>query len=148
MRVTVDTVVLFGLLNRGDQHHERPVRDYNDLNARHARFFVPRIVLVETFGLITRRKVGKDARLAAADRIRTLDWPLEEHRTGDFRQAESWWRQFADWPIDFPDALIVATSVRLGVDSIWTHDTDLGKFCNHAAPRLKQIGTGFRELSP
>ncbi len=147
MLIVVDTSVLVALLNPRDQNHVQTLRRLKAFRA-HDTLKTSQIAKIEFIGHVTRWKTEKDNRLRKLQEFDRLDWIIEEHTAPDYHEADNWWRQYADWPIDYPDALILATAVRLKAQTVWTYDTRFKDFAAHAAPELQIIGLAPKKHVP
>jgi predicted nucleic acid-binding protein len=146
--VLIDTTALYGIINSRDQFHQRARRHLRELRANE-QIYVPRITMIEMIGHLTRlhgnRELCLRQRLEGLGSLHQLGWPVVDHEHADFEIAERWWREYADWPIDYPDALIIATACRMNASDIWTFDSGLTKLLDKVAPEIKSVGSGFSE---
>ena len=151
MRVLLDTGAVVALINRSDQYHRSAREIFRELRTHRAALELPRIAWVECFGHATRAQgrdiIPDEARSRRRDfveRIERYHWVVVEHAIEDFDTDSNWWKRFADWPIDFPDALIAASSRRLKADHVWTYDQSFVRFLSHHVPDVRPIRPLFR----
>jgi len=69
----------------------------------------------------------------------SLEMELVDHAAEDYSVAEAWWRQYSDWPVDYPDALITATAVRLKADRLWTFNERFAQLLAKWAPSIELV---------
>lgn len=143
MRVFIDTNVVLGLVSRRDQHHRQAALLYGELGSKQATLLLPRIARIEFIGHATRlSKAGtssemmKETRISMLESMASLDMELVDHAAEDYSVAEAWWRQYSDWPVDYPDALIAATALRLKADRLWTFDQRFAQLLTKWAPSI------------
>ncbi|MFO0973882.1 MAG: PIN domain-containing protein [Phycisphaerae bacterium] len=151
MKVVVDTGALVGLVNSRDQWHSPAKAIRNRLLQRKADLFVPRIVRVELYAHATRLQSKSDSaneRKRFIQSIEALELPIIEHELSDFVAAERWWTQYADWPLDLPDVLIVETARRIHAERIWAFDKNLTKFVAQTRGSLRTIGAPNGGVEP
>jgi len=151
MKVFVDTNVVLGLVSRHDQHHRQATLLYGELASKQATLLLPRIARIEFIGHATRfsnpgfhRERVSETRISMLESMASLEMELVDHAAEDYSVAETWWRQYSDWPIDYPDALIAATAVRLKADRLWTFDQQFGRLLIKWAPGIELV----RSLRP
>ncbi|GMU32941.1 MAG: hypothetical protein AMXMBFR20_08130 [Planctomycetia bacterium] len=105
--------------------------------------------MFEMMGHLTRLQGNREhchrQRLAGLKSLYEFGWPVTFHEQIDYENAERWWQEYADWPIDFPDAIIVASARRVGASRIWTHDLDFPRLLSKVAPEIEAIGSGFSD---
>lgn len=141
MLVLVDTSALVAFLNKRDQNQERASRTLGILRKQASVFLIPMVVLFELIGHITRGGRDKSHRNAILDQFERLGWRFEVHSSTDYQEAVALWRKYADWPIEFPDCLIVATAMRLNADAVWTYDLEtLGRILPTEARGIRVLG--------
>jgi predicted nucleic acid-binding protein len=116
--LVVDTGVVYALLDRSDAWHERARGAWD----RHGEALViPAPVVVEVCQLLAYR-LGTKAEhgfLAAAARGEFL---VESLEPGDYLRAAELVDLYADLPLGFVDAAVVAVAERLEVDRVLTTD--------------------------
>lgn len=146
MRVFIDTNVVLGLVSSRDQYHREASLLYGDLRSKRATLLLPRIARIEFIGHATRlSKVGtssemmKETRISMLESMASLEMELVDHEAEDYSVAEKWWRQYSDWPADYPDALIAATALRLKADHLWTFDERFVQLLTKWAPSIELI---------
>lgn len=146
MRVFIDTNVLLGLVNSRDQYHRQAKLLYGELGSKRATFLLPRIATIEFIGHATRlsmvgasSEILRETRISMLESMASLEMELVDHIAEDYAVAEKWWRQYADWPVDYPDALIAATATRLKADRLWTFDQPFAQLLTKWAPSLELI---------
>lgn len=123
MPVLLDTNVLFATASSRDEYHETArdiVRgvDHGELPDA----IVTNYVLAETLNL-TREKMGADAATAMLDRlIEGAHFDIVHAAQADFTAAQALFRQYTE--LSFVDATIAAYMDRVGVDYVYSFDSD------------------------
>jgi predicted nucleic acid-binding protein len=116
-RVVVDSGPIIALFDAGDAYH------------RHALEFVreSRAKLISTMAVITEGMYVLDSLKA---RKNLLAWiqagglTLAEPQAGDFERITELIEKYADLPMDFTDAVVVALCERLGIHHVASVDHD------------------------
>jgi predicted nucleic acid-binding protein len=139
----LDTGPVWALLDSADQYHKRTALLFRHEKKSGAELWFSRITHVEVMGHATsslEKWFRKEHRLDHARRIQSeidrLGFHIIEHEPEDFALALDWWRRYADWPIDYPDALIAATAIRAGFTRLWSYDDEMIRFLEKAAPKV------------
>ena len=118
MITVADTGALYALADRSDAWHER-VRDWWMTTPR--RVVIPTSVLPELCYLLQTR-LGPQAELAFVRAVRTREFQLVEVEGRDLPRIEAAMLQFADFPLGYVDASVVAVAERLKAVEILTTD--------------------------
>lgn len=115
---TLDSSVLFALLNRKDRDHERVVAA---LRAAKPPFYIPTGILAEIAYLIEQR-LGQTVLLAFLSDITKGNFILDCGET-DLPRVETLVARYEDLPLGLADALVIACAERRGgkVLSLDTH---------------------------
>ena len=115
--VLADTGALYALIDASDAWHERVV-DWWRRNTRPV--LVPVTVLPEVAYLLATR-IGSNAEEAF---VRALadEFTVEPLETEDIARAADVMHRYADAPIDFVDASLVAMAERIGTRELLTSD--------------------------
>ena len=117
MTLVCDSSVVVAALNRHDPDHDRCA----DLLSTSSATTIPAPVLVEVDWVARSRGVTEatDALLASIDGRDVLVVDLDEE---DYRRVRSLQQRYADLPLDFVDAAVVAIAERLEQTRIATLD--------------------------
>ncbi|MCU0624619.1 MAG: PIN domain-containing protein [Gemmatimonadaceae bacterium] len=118
MIVVADTGALYALADRSDAWHQR-VRDWWVAAPR--RVVIPTSVVPELCYLLQTR-LGAAAELAFVRAVRTREFQLVEVEGRDLPHIEATMLQFADFPLGYVDASVVAVAERLKAVEILTTD--------------------------
>ncbi|MCE2942115.1 MAG: type II toxin-antitoxin system VapC family toxin [Gemmatimonadota bacterium] len=118
MIVVADTGALYALADRSDAWHQR-VRDWWVAAPR--RVVIPTSVVPELCRLLQTR-LGAQAELAFVRAIRTREFQLVEVEGRDLPRIEATMLQFADFPLSYVDASVVAVAERLKAVEILSTD--------------------------
>lgn len=118
MAVLIDTGPLVALADRSDRWHER-CRDL--FSSVSGPLLVPVPVLVEVCYLI-QKGLGSRAEATFLDAVRAGEIELVPFTSADLDRATELVRQYADFPLGFVDAVVVATAERLGLTEVATID--------------------------
>jgi len=106
------------LIDRADAWHERAKAGWE----RHAEAVtVPASVVVEVCWLLGAR-AGSQAEQAFLGGIARGEWPVVALEAEDYARAAELTGIYADLPLGFVDASIVALAERLGADVVLTTD--------------------------
>jgi predicted nucleic acid-binding protein len=117
-RIVVDSGPIIALFDAGDAYHERALEFVRQSRAR----------LISTMPVITEAMYVLDQSLMA--QMSLLAWIksggliLNELEAGDFERVIDLMEQYADLPMDFADAVVVALCERLEVNHVATVDSD------------------------
>jgi len=125
--IVVDTVVILGLINTRDEHHEAALAGHDRCKSAGHEIVIPRIAVIEMYGHATRwPRIG--SRLRMIETMRSLGWRIVEHTEDDFELAALHWERMARSmaPLDYPDLLVWSVAMRLrGPTAVWTRDQSL-----------------------
>jgi uncharacterized protein len=116
--VVADTGALYALADRSDAWHTR-VRDWWMATPR--RVVIPTSVVPEVCYLLQTR-LGALAEVAFVRAIRTNEFQLVEVEGRDLPRMEATMIQYADFPVGYVDASVVAVAERLKAVEILTTD--------------------------
>jgi uncharacterized protein len=117
-RILIDTGPLVALFDAGDSYHARGLEFVKNARAQ----------LLSTMAVVTEAMYVLDDSLAARKNL--LTWihvgglMLLEPQGHDFERIAELLDKYADVPMDFTDAVIVALAERLGVHHVTTIDRD------------------------
>lgn len=118
MTLVCDSGVVIAALNRGDRNHDRCAALLGSGSAV-ATLPAPTIVEIDW---VSRRRGARDATdalLKSIDRREVLVVDLDEE---DYRRVRALQNRYADLPLDFVDAAVVAVAERLEQTRIATLD--------------------------
>lgn len=118
MITVADTGALYALADRSDAWHDR-VRDWWMTTPR--RVVIPTSVLPEVCYLLQTR-LGPQAELAFVRAVRMREFQVVEVEGRDMARIEATMLQFADFPLGYVDASVVAVAERLKAAEILTTD--------------------------
>lgn len=118
MNVIADTGPLYALVDRADAWHD-PVLTWWSKSARNV--VVPAVVLPEVSYLLQTR-IGSAAEEAFIQAVADGEFVIEPLEHEDIVRAAQLLREYADLPLGFVDAVVVATAERLGTREILTTD--------------------------
>jgi len=116
--ILADTGALYALADRRDAWYERMRRYWED-NAE--PWLVPVSVVTETAFLYARR-LGPGAEADFVGSLAAGVFPVEVLESADYARAADLIRAYADLPLGFVDASIVAMAERLDVGTLVTTD--------------------------
>lgn len=116
--VIADTGALYALIDRSDAWHER-VRTWWERN-RHP-VIVPSSVLPEICYLLQTR-IGAHAELAFMRAVASSEFAIESLDASDLARIPDVMHAYADLPLGFVDASVVAIGERLEVRDVLTTD--------------------------
>ncbi len=108
--VLADSGPLYAVADKGDQHHQQALRQWQELDRVGVSVLVPYPVLLEAHRLVLYR-LGTQAALEWL--VEALDAPLMNPTHEDYMQALIIMRSLADQPISLVDATVAALSRRL-----------------------------------
>jgi predicted nucleic acid-binding protein len=117
-RIIVDTGPVVALFNAGDTYHRRALEFVCESRA----------TLISTMAVVTEAMYVLDDSLRARKNL--LTWiqagglTLCEPETDDFERIGELMEKYADLPMDFTDAVVVALSERLATNHIASVDKD------------------------
>ena len=106
---TLDSSVLFALLNRKDRDHERVIAA---LRASKPPFYIPTGILAEIAYLIEQR-LGQSVLMAFLSDIKKGNFTLDCGET-DLPRVETLVARYEDLPLGLADALVIACAERRG----------------------------------
>ncbi len=118
MTIIADSGALYALADRSDAWHERTLNWWADHGAS---VVVPVVVLPEVAYLLETR-IGPMAEEAFVRAAAEGEFVLEDLEMDDVIRAADVMRQYADFPIGFVDAVVVATAERLEARELLTTD--------------------------
>lgn len=118
MTVVVDTGPLYALVDSSDAWHERVITWWRQ---RTQNVVVPAAVLPEVSYLLQTR-IGPAAEQAFIQAVADGEFTIEALEHEDIVRAAALLRDYADLPLGFVDATVVATAERLGIREILTTD--------------------------
>jgi predicted nucleic acid-binding protein len=116
--VVVDSGPLVALFDAGDAHHRRALEFVHPLRAP----------LISSMAAVTEAMYVLDESLSAQKNL--LTWIqaggliLAEFDAGDFGRVAELMEKYADLPMDFTDAVVVALCERLGTHHVASVDRD------------------------
>lgn len=116
--ILADTGALYALADRRDAWYERMRRYWED---NPEPWLVPASVVTETAFLYARR-LGPGAEADFVSALATGVFPVEVLESADYSRAADLIRGYADLPLGFVDASIVAMAERLDVGTLVTTD--------------------------
>ena len=116
--ILADTGALYALADRRDAWHERMRRYWED---NPEPWLVPASVVTETAFLYARRlEPGAEADFVGS--LAAGVFPVEVLESADYARAADLIRAYADLPLGFVDASIVALAERLDIATLVTTD--------------------------
>ena len=118
MRVIADTGPLYALMDRSDRWHDRVVAWWV---AQPRNVVVPVTVLPEVSYLLQTR-IGPAAEAAFIGAVASGELQTEPLEAEDLSRAHQLMEEYADLPLGFVDATVVAITERLGAREILTTD--------------------------
>ncbi len=118
MITIADTGPLYALIDKADSWHER-VRVWWAAEPR--RIVIPVTVLPEVSYLLQTR-ISPAAELAFIRAVADGDFVTEPLEVEDVARATALMQEYADLPLGFVDATVLATAERLGAREILTTD--------------------------
>lgn len=118
MTVIADTGPLYALIDKSDAWHSRVVTWWLE---RARNVVVPAAILPEVSHLLQTR-IGPAAEQAFIRAVADGDFTVEALEPEDIERAATLLHDYADLPLGFVDATVVATAERLGVRDILTTD--------------------------
>jgi hypothetical protein len=116
--ILADTGALYALADRRDAWYERMRRYWED---NPEPWLVPASVVTETAFLYGRR-LGPEAEADFVASLAAGDFAVETLESADYARAADLIRAYADLPLGFVDASIVAMAERLDVGTLVTTD--------------------------
>lgn len=118
MTVIADTGPLYALIDKDDTWHARVVAWWTE---RGRDVVIPVSVLPEVSYLLQTR-IGPAAEQAFIRAVADGEFTTEQLEPEDITRAATLMQEYADLPLGFVDATVVATAERLGVREILTTD--------------------------
>lgn len=118
MTVVADTGVLYALVDASDAWHARVVRWWEQ---NQEPVLVPVSVLPEVTYLLQTR-LGPDAELAFVRSIVDEELQTEALEPDDFERTVAVMEQYADLPLGFVDATVIAVAERVDAREVLTTD--------------------------
>jgi predicted nucleic acid-binding protein len=132
-RIIVDTGPIVALFDAGDSYHPRALEFVRQSRAR----------LITTMAVITEAMYVLDASLQAQKNllawIQTGGLTLCETETSDFERISDLMGKYADLPMDFTDAVVVALSERLGTSQVASVDRDFSIYRYKGRTRFRNV---------
>ena len=116
--ILADTGALYALADRRDAWHQR-IRGFWEVDQE--PWLVPASVATEAAFLYARR-LGSDAEAEFVGSLAAGVFPVEALESADYGRAADLIRAYADLPLGFVDASIVAMAERLDIDTLVTTD--------------------------
>lgn len=116
--IIADTSALYALADKRDAWHER-MRRYWEENPE--PWLIPASVVTEAAFLYARR-LGPEAESDFVGSLAAGVFAVETLETADYSRAADLIRAYADLPLGFVDASIVAMAERLDIDTLLTTD--------------------------
>lgn len=120
MPVVVDSSVLVAAADAGDRAHAR-VRDA--IAEERSEIVVPQTTVPEVCHLL-RHRLGASAEVQFVEALAASPWRLEPLSGPDVKRCAELVARYADLPLGFVDASVVAIAERLGAIRIYTLDAD------------------------
>ncbi len=117
-RIVVDTGPIIALFDASDAYHGRALEFVRQTRAK----------LISTMAVVTEAMYVLEESLRARQNL--LAWiqggglTLTEPEDGDFERVSQLIEKYADLPMDFTDAVVVALCERLGINHIASVDRD------------------------
>ena len=117
-RIVVDSGPLIALFDADDAYHRRAVEFVRQSRAK----------LISTMAVVTEAMYVLEESLPARQNL--LTWivggglTLTEPEGGDFERVKELLAKYADLPMDFTDAVVVALCERLGIHHVASVDRD------------------------
>lgn len=118
MTVIVDTGPLYALVDSSDAWHERVVTWWR----RRARNLVIPVTVLPEVSYLLQARIGSAAEQAFIRAVADGEFTTEPLEPEDITRAAGLMEEYADLPLGFVDATLVATAERLGVREILTTD--------------------------
>jgi uncharacterized protein len=118
MIVIADTGPLYALVDRSDVWHDRVITWWSK---RARNVVVPSVVLPEVTYLLQAR-IGTAAEQAFVQAAADGEFMIEPLEPDDIARAAELLHEYADLPLGFVDAAVVAIAERLGTREILTTD--------------------------
>lgn len=118
MTVVADTGALYALIDASDARHARVVAWWQ---GAHAPVVIPVTVLPEISYLLATR-IGADAEAAFVRAVVDGEFTVEPLEPEDLPRTAAIMERYADLPLGFVDASLVAIAERLGARDLLTTD--------------------------
>jgi predicted nucleic acid-binding protein len=116
--VLADSGPLYAVADEGDGHHQRALRQWQELDRLGLSVLVSYPVLLEAHRLVLQR-LGTTAALEWL--VEALDAPLMNPTPEDYTQALAIMRSLPDQPVSLVNATVAPLSRRLKLE-VWTYD--------------------------
>jgi len=121
----VDTVVLYGALNRGDQHHDDALPIFEAMDAGELPTgVILDFVYAETFNALTQSLSHEDCTEASEIIERSAGFRLERTNRDVWRAAHRVYEEEAH--LSFVDSVLVAYARETDMEYIYSFDTGFG----------------------
>ena len=118
MTIIADTGPLYALIDRNDSWHTRVLAWWT---AHGDHVVIPVSVLPEVSYLLQHR-IGPTAEHAFIRAVADGEFTTEPLEPEDIARAANLMQEYADLPLGFVDATVIATAERLGVSELLTTD--------------------------
>ncbi len=118
MTIVADTGALYALIDASDSWHERVVAWWK---TNSTPIVIPVTVLPELTWLLQTR-IGPDAEAAFVRAVVDGEFVVEQLESADLARASAILERYADLPLGFVDATIVAVAERLETREVLTTD--------------------------
>jgi hypothetical protein len=121
-KVVVDSGPLIALFDAGDAYHDNALEFVRQSRAQ----------LISTMAVVTEAMYVLEESLQAQKNllawIRAGGLTLTEPEAGDFERVVALMEKYADLPMDFTDAVVVALCERLGTNHVASVDRDFAVY--------------------
>lgn len=132
-RVAVDTGPLVALMDRGEAHHERAVEFVRNVRGR---LVTNLAVIAEAMHLLDFDLTGQTNLLTF---VNSGALTLIDPAPHELERVSQLMRRYADRPMDFADALLVAMCERLGITTVASIDLDFSIYRLHGRKAFRNV---------